>query len=136
MYYGKHKKDGSLGFFLDTEYCTDFVEITDAEHSRLISEQEKGKQIIRGDDGYPAAVAPDSLLTEEEKKERAAESIRNKRNTLLAETDKFMLTDMYENLTPREQKELKDYRQYLRDIPQTSDFPDVEVMSLADYKRL
>lgn len=68
MYYGKHKKDGSWGFFLDTEYCTDFVEITDAEHSRLISEQEKGKQIIRGDDGYPAAVAPESLLTEEEKR--------------------------------------------------------------------
>lgn len=45
MYYGKHKKDGSWGFFLDTEYCTDFVEITDAEHSRLISEQEKGKRI-------------------------------------------------------------------------------------------
>lgn len=96
MFYGKHKKDGSLGFFLDTEYCTDFVEITDAEHSRLISEQEKGKQIIRGNDGYPAAVAPESLLTEEEKKERAA----------------------------------------ARDIPQASDFPDVEVMSLADYKRL
>lgn len=136
MFYGKHKVDGSFGFFVDTENCTKAVELSDDEYLNLLKAQENGKQIIREDDGYPAAVDPESLLTEEEKKERAAESIRNKRNTLLAETDKFMLTDMYENLTPREQKELKDYRQYLRDIPQTSDFPDVEVMSLADYKRL
>lgn len=133
MYYGKHKKDGSWGFFLDTEYCTNFVEITDAEYSRLISEQEKGKQIVHTNKGYPAAVSPESLFTEEEKKERAAESIRNERNTLLAETDKFMLTDMYENLTPREQKELKDYRQYLRDIPQNPDFPNVEVLTFDDW---
>lgn len=133
MYYGKHKKDGSWGFFLDTEYCTDFVEITDAEHSRLISEQEKGKQIIRGDDGYPAAVDPESLLTADEKKERAAAAVRASRDALLLKTDILMLADCFENLSDEDKKNYKNYRQYLRDIPQNPDFPNVEVLTFDDW---
>lgn len=133
MYYGKHKKDGSWGFFLDTEYCTDFVEITDAEHSRLISEQEKGKQIIRGDDGYPAAVDPESLLTADEKKERAAAAVRASRDALLLKTDILMLADCFENLSDEDKKNYKNYRQYLRDIPQNPDFPNVEVLAFDDW---
>lgn len=133
MYYGKHKKDGSWGFFLDTEYCTDFVEITDAEHTRLISEQEKGKQIIREDDGYPAAVDPESLLTADEKKERAAASVRASRDALLLKTDILMLADCFENLSDEDKKNYKNYRQYLRDIPQNPDFPNVEVLAFDDW---
>lgn len=133
MYYGKHKKDGSLGFFFDTEYCTDFVEITNAEHSRLISEQEKGKQIIRGDDGYPAAVDPESLLTADEKKERAAAAVRASRDALLLKTDILMLADCFENLSDDDKKNYKNYRQYLRDIPQNPDFPNVEVLTFDDW---
>ena len=133
MYYGKHKKDGSWGFFLDTEYCTDFVEITDAEHSRLISEQEKGKQIIREDDGYPAAVDPESLLTADEKKERAAAAVRASRDALLLKTDILMLADCFENLSDDDKKNYKNYRQYLRDIPQNPDFPNVEVLTFDDW---
>lgn len=133
MYYGKHKKDGSWGFFLDTEYCTDFVEITDAEHSRLISEQEKGKQIVRGKDGYPAAVAPESLLTADEKKERAAAAVRASRDALLLKTDILMLADCFENLSDEDKKNYKNYRQYLRDIPQNPDFPNVEVLAFDDW---
>ena len=133
MYYGKHKKDGSWGFFLDTEYCTDFVEITDAEHSRLISEQEKGKQIIREDDGYPAAVDPESLLTADEKKERAAAAVRASREALLLATDILMLADCFENLSDDDKKNYKNYRQYLRDIPQNPDFPNVEVLTFDDW---
>lgn len=133
MYYGKHKKDGSLGFFLDTEYCTDFVEITDAEHSRLISEQEKGKRIIRGNDGYPTAVDPESLLTADEKKERAAAAVRASRDALLLKTDILMLADCFENLSDDDKKNYKNYRQYLRDIPQNPDFPNVEVLTFDDW---
>ena len=133
MYYGKHKKDGSWGFFLDTEYCTDFVEITNAEHSRLISEQEKGKQIIRGDDGYPTAVDPESLLTADEKKERAAAAVRASRDALLLKTDILMLADCFENLSDEDKKNYKNYRQYLRDIPQNPDFPNVEVLTFDDW---
>lgn len=133
MYYGKHKKDGSWGFFLDTEYCTDFVEITNAEHTRLISEQEKGKQIIREDDGYPAAVDPESLLTADEKKERAAAAVRASRDALLLKTDILMLADCFENLSDEDKKNYKNYRQYLRDIPQNPDFPNVEVLAFDDW---
>lgn len=133
MFYGKHKKDGSWGFFLDTEYCTDFVEITNAEHSRLISEQEKGKQIIRGDDGYPTAVDPESLLTADEKKERAAAAVRASRDNLLLKTDILMLADCFENLSDEDKKNYKNYRQYLRDIPQNPDFPNVEVLTFDDW---
>lgn len=133
MYYGKHKKDGSWGFFLDTEYCTDFVEITDAEHSRLISEQEKGKQIIRGNNGYPAAVDPESLLTADEKKERAAAAVRASRDALLLKTDILMIADCFENLSDEDKKNYKNYRQYLRDIPQNPDFPNVEVLTFDDW---
>lgn len=133
MYYGKHKKDGSWGFFLDTEYCTDFVEITNAEHARLISEQEKGKQIIREDDGYPAAVDPESLLTADEKKERAAAAVRASRDALLLKTDILMLADCFENLSDDDKKNYKNYRQYLRDIPQNPDFPNVEVLTFDDW---
>ena len=133
MYYGKHKKDGSWGFFLDTEYCTDFVEITNAEHTRLISEQEKGKQIIREDDGYPAAVDPESLLTADEKKERAAAAVRASRDALLLKTDILMLADCFENLSDDDKKNYKNYRQYLRDIPQNPDFPNVEVLTFDDW---
>lgn len=133
MYYGKHKKDGSWGFFLDTEYCTDFVEITNAEHTRLISEQEKGKQIIREDDGYPAAVDPESLLTADEKKERAAAAVRASRDALLLKTDILMLADCFENLSDEDKKNYKNYRQYLRDIPQNPDFPNVEVLTFDDW---
>lgn len=133
MYYGKHKKDGSWGFFLDTEYCTDFVEITNAEHTRLISEQEKGKRIVCGDDGYPAAVDPESLLTADEKKERAAAAVRASRDALLLKTDILMLADCFENLSDEDKKNYKNYRQYLRDIPQNPDFPNVEVLTFDDW---
>jgi hypothetical protein len=59
----------------------------------------------------------DEILTDEQK----LVPIREKRNTLLSESDKFMLIDKYELLTPEERYSIKEYRQALRDLPETVD---------------
>jgi len=50
--------------------------------------------------------------------------VRNKRDQLLQETDKFMLIDTYEQLNAETQQQYKTYRQQLRDIPQTFELPE------------
>lgn len=53
---------------------------------------------------------------------------RNERDSLLSKTDKYLLADF-----PIDDKKLKkviSYRQYLRDLPQNENFPDVEIAEL------
>lgn len=133
MFYGKHKVDGSFGFFVDTENCTKAVELSDDEYLNLLKAQENSKQIIPGKNGRPTAVDPESLLTADEKKERAAAAVRASRDTLLLKTDILMLADCFENLSDEDKKNYKNYRQYLRDIPQNPDFPNVEVLTFDDW---
>ena len=133
MFYGKHKIDGSFGFFVDTENCTKAVKLSDDEYLSLLKSQENGKQIIPGKNGRPTAVDPESLLTADEKKERAAAAVRASRDTLLVKTDILMLADCFENLSDEDKKNYKNYRQYLRDIPQNPDFPNVEVLTFDDW---
>lgn len=133
MFYGKHKVDGSFGFFVDTENCTKAVELSDDEYLNLLKAQENGKQIIPGKNGRPTAVDPESLLTADEKKERAAAAVRASRDNLLLKTDILMLADCFENLSDEDKKNYKNYRQYLRDIPQNPDFPNVEVLTFDDW---
>lgn len=133
MFYGKHKVDGSFGFFVDTENCTKAVELSDDEYLNLLKDQENGKQIIPGKNGRPTAVDPESLLTADEKKERAAAAVRASRDDLLLKTDILMLADCFENLSDEDKKNYKNYRQYLRDIPQNPDFPNVEVLTFDDW---
>lgn len=47
------------------------------------------------------------------------ENMRAKRNQLLAETDYKLLGDVWSNLTPKQQNDLIQYRQALRDLPST-----------------
>ncbi len=133
MFYGKHKVDGSFGFFVDTENCTKAVELSDDEYLNLLKAQENGKRIIPGKNGRPTAVDPESLLTADEKKERAAAAVRASRDALLLKTDILMLADCFENLSDDDKKNYKNYRQYLRDIPQNPDFPNVEVLTFDDW---
>jgi hypothetical protein len=55
------------------------------------------------------------------------QNIRNERNHLLAETDKLVLFDVYEKFSQEQQQQIKNYRQQLRDIPQTFEEPNLVV---------
>jgi len=55
------------------------------------------------------------------------EELRVMRNTLLKMTDKYMITDRFATYTEEQQQELLNYRQTLRDLPQTySDMNELE----------
>ena len=63
----------------------------------------------------------------EPSQEEQWQNIRNERNNLLAETDKLVLFDVYEKFSQEKQQQIKDYRQQLRDIPQTFEEPNLVV---------
>lgn len=56
---------------------------------------------------------------------------RAERDSLLASTDKYMLPDF--PITEEERAQYKAYRQYLRDLPESWSFPNVEIMTFEQY---
>lgn len=67
-------------------------------------------------------------------KEELAKRIRQVRNLRLLESDYRMTVDSYNKMTPGEQSDWTAYRQYLRDIPESPDFPEsVIVMTFNDW---
>lgn len=64
--------------------------------------------------------------------EITAEELRAKRNTLLSETDKFMTIDY--PITDEEKQNYIKYREYLRNIPESKDFPNIEVLTFEQWK--
>lgn len=67
------------------------------------------------------SMEPDPAIqnTIQEDLENTWAGIRCERDILLAESDKYVLFDVYEKLSIQEQQQIKTYRQQLRDIPQT-----------------
>lgn len=66
-----------------------------------------------------------------EVKRRSAE-VRADRDKLLFATDKYMLADFP---AAEEERELyRQYRQYLRDIPETPGFPNTEIMDFTAWR--
>lgn len=63
--------------------------------------------------------------------ERLAQEKRAERDNLLAQTDKYMLSDF--PITDEERAQYKAYRQYLRDLPADWSFPNVEIMTFEQY---
>ena len=55
---------------------------------------------------------------------------RNERDFLLSKTDKYLLPDF--PITEEKLNKVKAYRQYLRDLPQNENFPDVEIEELEE----
>ena len=57
---------------------------------------------------------------------------RTERDSLLASTDKYMLLDF--PITDEERAQYKAYRQYLRDLPEQAEFPNVAIKTFNEYK--
>lgn len=63
--------------------------------------------------------------------EITAEELRQKRNSLLSETDKFMVEDY--PISQSEKEYYLEYRKYLRDITEDKDFPNLELLDFKDW---
>lgn len=57
---------------------------------------------------------------------------RQKRDMLLSETDKMMLDDY--PITEEKRTDYFQYRQYLRDIPEQPEFPEIAVKTFDEWK--
>lgn len=66
--------------------------------------------------------------------EQKAALLREQRDKLLYETDKYMLPDY--PITEEEREEYRQYRQYLRDIPKMTGFPNIDLLSVEDYIKI
>ena len=66
-----------------------------------------------------------------EVKRRSAE-VRAERNELLCQTDKYMLADF--PVAEDERELYRQYRQYLRDVPEQEDFPDEAIKTFEEWK--
>ena len=62
-----------------------------------------------------------------------AQEKRSERDALLAQTDKYMLSDF--PITEEKLAQYKAYRQYLRDLPEQAEFPNVDVLSFGDWAK-
>lgn len=57
--------------------------------------------------------------------------LRTERNFLLQETDKYLISDF--PISTEELDKIKNYRKYLRDIPQDTNFPNIQIQSLDEF---
>lgn len=58
---------------------------------------------------------------------------RTERDYLLRQTDKYMISDF--PITEEEKERYKAYRQYLRDIPEQQNFPNMEIKTFEEYNQ-
>ncbi|MNN26624.1 Caudovirales tail fiber assembly protein [compost metagenome] len=112
----------------DTQIPADAVEISFDEWQALLNGQTAGKVIEWGDDGYPMLVDPPPPSPEQ-----LAAIERAWRDAQLAETDGMVSRHRDEveagattTLTPEQYSELQQYRQALRNWPQTAEFPLID----------
>lgn len=66
-----------------------------------------------------------------EVKRRSAE-VRAERNELLCQTDKYMFADY--PISEEERELCRQYRQYLRDVPEQEGFPDEAIKTFGEWK--
>lgn len=62
-----------------------------------------------------------------------AQKKRQDRDNKLDFTDKFMVSDY--PISELEREDMKVYRQYLRDLPESENFPNVEVLNFNDWRQ-
>lgn len=87
----------------------------------------KLRSVSLGDGTYRLEETPAPTIDELSAQKRA------ERDNLLAQTDKYMLSDF--PITDEEREQYKAYRQYLRDLPEQAGFPSVELLSFEDWNK-
>ena len=85
----------------------------------------KLRSVSLGDGTYRLEEIPAPTIDELAAQKRA------ERDALLAQTDKYMLSDF--PITEKKLAQYKAYRQYLRDLPASWSFPNVEIMTFEKY---
>lgn len=87
----------------------------------------KLRSVSFGDGTYRLEEIPAPTIEELSAQKRA------ERDNLLARTDKYMLPDF--PITDEKREQYKAYRQYLRDLPEQAEFPNVDVLSFGDWAK-
>lgn len=87
----------------------------------------KLRSVSLGDGTYRLEEVP-APTTEELSAQKRAE-----RDSLLEQTDKYMIADF--PITDKKREQYKAYRQYLRDLPTQTGFPNVDVLSFDDWAK-
>ena len=134
-FYGRHKADNSFGFDVVADGQTSQLlenpaELTQAYYEELLYKQTQNLEIRADDNGYPIAEAHEA-----DDAEKAAE-LRQLRNQYLEKSDIEMLSDNWLKKTESERLLWTEYRQYLRDIPQSEAFPETEVKTFEAWQNV
>ena len=74
---------------------------------------------------------PESKPQLKQTKEELTRQKRLERDTLLQSTDKYMLPDF--PITEEKRKQYAEYRNYLRNIPESTTFPDIKILSFDEW---
>lgn len=83
--------------------------------------------IVKLDSGEYEIVAIPEPTTDE-----IASQKRTERDGILSQTDRYMIADY--PITDEKRAQYKAYRQYLRDIPASDLFPNVDILTFEEWK--
>ncbi|NUU37378.1 phage tail assembly chaperone [Pseudomonas sp. C2B4] len=127
----------TTAFFYDDEICSfipeGVIEYSAEERDALLALVSHGRRVVAGADGYPVLIDPPPLAPEE-----AAAIERVWRDAKLAATDGVVTRHRDEleggattTLTPEQYSALQQYRQALRNWPESGEFPLIDHRPLA-----
>ena len=113
MFYSKSTKGFYTTEIHGKNIPSDCVEISEELHRKLLDLQSSGKIIVPDNNGHPVAVNPAPAKI-------TWEQIKAKRDTLLKDSDWIDLP----NSPVKNKQAWLDYRQALRDLPETFETPE------------
>lgn len=121
-------KDGEI-----TAFCEEKPDVTFPKEYGEMQETNREVRHIKGNIYFTDTAEAIALL-----KEEAIEEARTKRDIYLSTyVDPVVANPLrWSDLTEEEQNQYKDYRQYLLDIPQQENFPDIKILTFDEWKRL
>lgn len=119
-------KDGEI-----TAFCEEKPDGTFPEEYGEMQETKREVRHIKGKIYFTDTAEAIALL-----KEEAIEEARIKRDIYLSTYVDPIVTNplRWSELTEEEQNQYKEYRQYLLDIPQQENFPDVKILTFEEWK--